>query len=97
MREDARLDLAVVSAEQFMASRNDERFTNTQAIVPFDGDVLQIRISRGKTSSCGNGLIQRRVEPFCLRSDEFWKGIHIGGLEFTEAAVVQNLRREIML
>ncbi len=78
MGEDARLDLAVVGAEQLMALWNDERLADAESILTLDGDVLKIRIGRRESPGRGDGLVQRGVEPFGFWSDKFGKGIDIG-------------------
>ena len=58
MGKDAWLDLAVVGTEEFMAFWDDEGFADPETVVPFHGNVLEIRIGGGEPSGGGDGLVQ---------------------------------------
>ena len=59
-------------------------------------DILEIRVGGRKASGGGHGLIQRGVESFRFRPDEFRKGIHIGRFELCHRSVSQDLGRQGM-
>ena len=97
VRQDARLDLAIVGAEQGMAWRRNEGFADAQAIVALHRNILQIRLGGGEPSGRRDGLIERRMEPLGLRIHQLGQRIHIGGLEFAEAPIVHDLRGQFVL
>lgn len=91
--ENTRFDLAVVGAEQVMAFGGDEGLADAETVLAFDGNILQVGIGGGESPRGRDGLVERGMQPFGFRMDQFGQSVHIGGLEFAQTAVIEDLGR----
>ena len=70
MRQNSRLDLTVVGAQQMMPGRRDKGFANPEPILTLDWNVLKIGIGGRNTARGRDGLVQRRMKALGLRVDQ---------------------------
>ena len=94
VREDAKLDLRVVGAEDDPARRRDEGRADRPPELGADGDVLQVRVGRRQTPGGGDGLVEAGVDPAGPRVDAPRERVDVRPLELVELAVLEDARRQ---
>jgi hypothetical protein len=96
MRHDPKLDLGIVSRNDFAAPRSDESLTHLAPFLSPDRNVLQIRVRRCQTPGHRGSLSERRVHPAVSLEHHLRELIGVGALQFAESAVLKNrLRKRI--
>ena len=92
MRQHAQLDLRVVRGDQQPVRRAcDEGAADPPSERRADRDVLEIRAAAREPSGGGNGLVEGRVDPPCLRVDESAEPFGVCGSELLDLAVLEDL------
>ena len=94
---DAQLDLRIVGAEEGAILVGHEGFANLAAVFSANGDVLQVGVRRRKATGGCNCLIEGSVDATGACIDELREGFDVGGEEFLERAVCQNLLHDGVL
>jgi len=93
VRQDTKLDLAVVRGEQdqvFATSHEGAADLPSQRCA--DGDVLEIGFDRREPAGRRHGLLEGRVQPGCPLVQQRGQRVHIGRLELGVGAPVQQHR-----
>src|SRR5687767_11643821 len=96
MREKPQLDLRVVGRKQLPPRPWDEPSPNITSQLSANGDVLQVRVARGETSRRRHCLVERRVQPACLRVDEGRKRVEIRILELRQLTILHESLWQLM-
>ena len=95
--EQTKLDLGIVGIDQNVVFvLGDEVFAQFSSQLRADRDVLQIRLGRGKTSRCGDGLIERGMNASVLPCD-LDKAVGVSGLQLCDLAVFKNVADDRMV
>src|SRR5205814_5811760 len=90
VRQDSKLDLTVVGAEQLPTDAGDERFADLRPDARADGDVLQIRVDGGEATRRGDCLIERGVQP-PIFAERGGKRVEISRLELHQLPMLEHL------
>ena len=90
MREQPQLDLGVVGDEEQVTGRRHEGAPDLAAAARAHGDVLEIGIGGGETPGGRAGLIEARVDAAGVRPDVSGEGVHVGGLQLRQLAVLDQ-------
>ena len=90
VREQAQLDLAVVRVHEHLAGRGHEHLADLRAELAAHGDILQVRLCRRQASRRRDGHLEVRMDA-PVGGDLLEQPVGIGGLEFCERAVIEDL------
>jgi hypothetical protein len=92
----AKLDLAVVQADQLHAFLGHEGATDLAALLGPHRDVLQVGVVGGQPPRRGHRLTVGGVDPPGLGIDLLLQGVGVGALELGELAPVEHLGRQLV-
>ena len=91
VRKQAQLDLGIVGVNEH-ASRlgGNKELPELSTKLRTDGNILQVRLSRGETAGSCTGLLEGGMH-HALLVGQLQKAIHIGRLEFRDLTVVKDI------
>src|SRR5579885_1492233 len=97
MRHDPQFNLRVIRRQQYLPLLRHKRGANLSPQFASHRDILQIRIARAQPSRRCTRLRETRMQPLCLRMNQFRQRIHVRRFQLRNLAVFDHLPRQFML